>query len=379
MNCGGAGDVAISTTSIVRAQQKATGAEFWVQLTTKHPDRTALARAIQDAEDPLDDVNFLLRTSGTVPKGYVALIDSSGDDAQLLVWADDIARRLEHEGVSGRLTGVSSASTPRWMRLEPAEPAAFITWSYGAATSTTDPTRTGWRPDATATRTIAELATRFNELGGDRILLSQGVFEFLVEDTDHLAEMLTIAILTDRIQAGLVRTDDRTHTARFASFMTAAQTVLQIIDDSRDWTARVDELTEAIIAHPGLIDYAVIRRAYRTVSSWNTIDAFQRLPGIREEKFRFTQHLTTTHVVDAHGVQVLTDAQLAGLRDLTNWQVRDLGHARHLVTATDLAPWFGGTAPDPDTVEQARADFAHILLSEQVIEQHPPPWRPGSP
>lgn len=377
MNDGPSGQVQVSATSIVRVWRKATGSEFWIQLTTRHPDRTALARVIQAAEDPLDDETFVLRISGAVPNGYVALIDGAGDEAQLLVWADDIARRLEYEGVRGRLTGVTNASTPNWIDFEPAEPAAFITWSYGASTSMTDPTRTGWRLDPATTRTVAELATRFAAPGGDRILLRQGIFEFLVEDNGDLPALLTTALLADGIQAGLIRTDDRAHTARFASFMTAAQTVLQIIDDTRHWTARVDELTEAITAHPDLIDHAVIRRAYRTVSSWNTIDAFQRLPGSHRSVFSWSQHLTTTHVIDANGIQVLTDAHLAGLRNLTNWHVRDLGHGRHLVTAKDLAAWYGGIAADPDTVERARTDFAGILLSEHAIEQHPPPWRPG--
>lgn len=99
--------VHVSATTLTRAWRTAGREEFWIQLTTTHADRDTFAAAIQELEDPLDDVCFLVRTHGTVPKGYVALVSGTGDDTQLVVWADALARRLEAHGVTGTLTGVT--------------------------------------------------------------------------------------------------------------------------------------------------------------------------------------------------------------------------------------------------------------------------------
>jgi hypothetical protein len=70
----------------------------------------------------------------------------------------------------------------------------------------------------------------------------------------------------------------------------------------------------------------------------------------------------------------LRDAHLERARDLSAWTITSLGHGRHLVEAPDLEPWYAGRTPEPDVLEQAREDFGPMLLTEQVIEEHPTPW-----
>ena len=147
-------EVTVSASTLTRAWRKAGREEFWIQLTTAHADRDTFAAAIQELEDPLDDVIFLVRTHGTVPKGYVALVSGTGDDTQLVVWADALARHLEAHGVTGTLTGVTPARASNWIRFEPPVPTAFLTWSYEAATFSTNPVTTLdpggrlWKPSA---------------------------------------------------------------------------------------------------------------------------------------------------------------------------------------------------------------------------------------
>jgi len=368
--------VTISTRSLVRAWRESEYSEFWVQLTTTHPDPAAFERGIVEPDESKWEDGVVPRLTGSAPKGFVALVEGAVDQEHLMTWAEGVAARLTAEGVTGTFGGVSSASLPRWVTATPAVPTAFITWSYGAAELTEDPTMAvpRWRLDDTATRTVAELCGRFARTGGPTIYLRQGVFWFLIDEPERIPDMLAAAIRSDGMQAAVMCADNPTTSARVATLNCAAQTVLQIIDGPTTLTAQIDDLIDAICAHPELVDHAFIRPAYRLNSTWHEVGVRQPLPRATEAEFRYNQHLTTTHVVDAHGVQVLTDAQLAGIRDLTNWNVRDLGHGRHLVTATHLDPWYHDELPDTTTLERARADFADILLSPEAISEHPPPW-----
>ncbi len=371
--------VHVSATTLTRAWRTAGREEFWIQLTTTHADRDTFAASIQELEDPLDDVFFLVRTHCTVPKGYVALVSGTGDDTQLLVWADALARRLEAHGVTGTLTGVTQARESNWIRSEPPVPTAFLTWSYDAAHYPTDPVTLEpddslWKPDRDTTQEISELITDFAEPGGPTTLLRQGVFQFAVAHSDDLADMLCVAILSDGIQAGLWCIDDTTHTARKAALSSAAQTVLQLVGDTPTWQQRVDVLRDAITARADLLDHAFIRTAYQSPLSFADVPMAVPIPHADEATFRRNQHLTISHVIDVNGIQVLTDTHLDRLQHPENWHIDDLGHGKHLVTAPDLAPWYADTTPDPATLDQARRDFADILLTDDAIAANPPPW-----
>lgn len=372
--------VHVSAATLTRAWRAAGREEFWIQLTTRHADSDTFAAAIQELEDPLDDVCFLVRTHGTVPKGYVALVSGTGDDTQLVVWADALARRLEAHGVTGTLTGVTPARASNWIRFEPPVPTAFLTWSFNAASYPTNPVTTDdpggrlWKPDLDSTRAIAEFVTDFARPGGPITLLSQGVFRFAVGSTSDLADMLCAAILSDGIQAGLWCIDDTTRTARRARLRCAAQTVLQLVGDTPSWQERIDVLRDAITARADLVDHAFIRTAHQGARSFDNVAVAVPIPHTDEATFRHNQHLTISHVIDVHGLQVLTDTHLERLRHPEHWHIDALGHGKHLVTAPDLAAWYATTTPDPATVDHARRDFADLLLTDAAIAANPPPW-----
>ena len=151
----------------------------------------------------------------------------------------------------------------------------------------------------------------------------------------------------------------------------------------------------AISAQPDLVDHAFIRPAPRLANSFYSVSWNGHGPEhVSELEFRRSQHLTTTHLIDAHGIQVVTDQQLAAIKNLDHWDVRPLGHGRHLVSAHDLHEWYsvdldpwyqkpGNSAfvdskepapPVPELLQQARADFADIVLTADTRHQHPPPW-----
>ena len=104
----------------------------------------------------------------------------------------------------------------------------------------------------------------------------------------------------------------------------------------------------------------------------------QKLPAIEYGDVVFRgRHLLTEYVPDAHGMQVLRVEHLAHARDLSGWDVTDLGHGRHLVEAHDLAAWYATPVPDPDVLERARHDFGGMILTRDVIAANPAPWSKG--
>src|SRR5690606_14059249 len=96
------------------------------------------------------------------------------------------------------------------------------------------------------------------------------------------------------------------------------------------WEERIDVLRDTLTARADLLDHAFIRTDYQGAINWMSIVT----PDPHAEAtFRYNQHLTTTHVLDANGIQVLTDAHLARLRNPGHWNIEDLGHGKHLVSA----------------------------------------------
>lgn len=78
---------------------------------------------------------------------------------------------------------------------------------------------------------------------------------------------------------------------------------------------------------------------------------------------------------DAHGVSILTDAHLDRAHDLSAWTIHRLGGGRHLLTATDLAPWYAHTTVDPDVLAQARRDFGRMIITAQDVTAERARWR----
>ncbi len=371
--------VEVTENSLVRAWRREHGGEFWIQLTTPSDDLEVFGAAIAIPSEAHDGV--IVHLTGRVPAGFVAFIEGARDKDHLIEWAHTVAQRLDDAGITGKLAAARSAGLPRWLdSVERPQPGAFITWSYDAEHSTSDPSQTAplWKLDADTTRVVAELCASFVAGAGPRTRLRQGAFSFELSDQTAIADMLDTAIISDGIQAGALCYNNPERALRSVAFVNRAETSLQEIS-TRSWHDRIETLTDAICARPDLLDYAIIRSTSVVPGGWSSTGDLFPLPHLSPGEFRYYQHLTTRYVIDAHGVQVLTTRQLAGVRHPDHWTVRDLGHDRHLVTAPDLAPWYASPYPDPDVLTAARDDFTDILLTAEVIAAHPPPWRHPDP
>jgi hypothetical protein len=311
------------------------------------------------------------------------------DDDELSRWFDELAARLERAGFSGTIRPVRRAEGPDWYGgayTDPSDPqrripypplaTAFVRWSIDLDAMTADPGRTShWHVPAHATDRIAGHLADWTSPGGARILLSRDAFSFRIDDPTTVAPIFADTALATGMTS-VLRYETKHEHGRAVQTTPGGETVIQAIDDARDWRWTIDVLRDAITTVPDLADQAFIRPAPRGAIEWSTMELKQPLPsGITEIDVRYNRHLLDRYVPDAHGIQVLRDEHLANATDLSNWVITDLGAGRHLVEAPDLAPWYAGELPDPATVERARIDFGPMILTKATIAANPPPWK----
>lgn len=74
-------------------------------------------------------------------------------------------------------------------------------------------------------------------------------------------------------------------------------------------------------------------------------------------------------MLDAYGVQVLTDEHLQRATDLSRWRSESLGDDRHLIAHPQLDRWFAAPEPDPDLLQRARADLGPLIVTDDDILQ----------
>lgn len=79
-------------------------------------------------------------------------------------------------------------------------------------------------------------------------------------------------------------------------------------------------------------------------------------------------------VVDAFGIQVLTDKHLARANRVDAWTTTRVDAHHYLVEARDLGPWYGKPLAwrdrlDPVLLQQARNDFGEMILTPAVARR----------
>lgn len=383
----GRGAVSIQYASIRRAWRNSGGDEFWVQLRTNDDVDDAFGDAVTDVNTRFEGVRAGYAELNTQsPAGFVVLVCDIDDDTILTGWADSFADAIERRGLSGTLGGVRAATLPKWWSpvrfgkdvteqypYDP-EPTAFIGWTFDLAAMIADPERRShWHAPPDATKRISEHLASWTAPGGNQIILSRDTFKFQITDDRNVAATLAAAALATGM-TGVVRSHPREERGRSAQCAPGTETMLQSIEPT-PWPEHIATLRDGIIALPELTNLAFIRATSRMALAWTTLAIYQPLDGIKHYDASDNPHLLPEFVPDAHGIQVLRDAHLAHARDLSGWNITDLGFGRHLVEAPDLTPWFSTPLPDPDVVTQARRDFGDMIITKALIADNPPPWR----
>lgn len=150
---------------------------------------------------------------------------------------------------------------------------------------------------------------------------------------------------------------------------------------------RVERLTELLVEFAGELELGAVRMS-------STFDIgggkFSRMyplqPFPPSNPWGSTPQLWSEYVPDAHGIQVINDAQLAKAHDLSGWHVETVASGHHLVKARNLTAWFPGEArtgtpgpvppgvdpmPPPETLAKARRDFGEMIITDDIADE----WR----
>jgi hypothetical protein len=366
--------VQVRIPSIDKEWRKLGGDDMWLHLRTTTGSLDDFAAAAAEVNATAGE-GVWAEAPSHAPQGYAVLLTHCADRELLHQWIAEFAHQLESRGLTGALQGAPQVKPRAWLSsTRPTEPAAYLMYTVDLAAMTADPYRNShWHVPAAPTVRITAAADRWARLPGAEMQLRHNIYVVAV-DLDDPAEPLARS-LHDTGMAGLDFVDDASRRATHVSFTPRGVGLYQdTIGDAADWQLMIERLRAALTALPADTDQGFIRPAVRWSIGIDTLDAVLPLPRIREYHVRYNRHLLDRYVPDAHGIQVLRGAHLERAHDLSGWEISDLGADRHLVQARDLAPWYAQQLPDPDVLAQARADFAGMLLTEDIIAANPPPW-----
>ena len=373
--------------------QFATRADSGVALAAFQAASTAAEAPYLDADDVVATLSITRAPGG--PVAYMHLCDT----AELLEdYLRVVARHLEAAGLSGRLQPAKSQDSPRvWA---PALTAVLqLELPYRQMLDSPHdvdfPGVGWWVEDDRTDRVVPALVDWCLDTPGEAYLFTG--FGMRLPPSE------VAPILLDSLHRGghakLTRiTEDRRRLRRLV-FDIYGAVMVQTYDPDQAWQAHRDALQQPLRhAAPDVwnafvrpLNSGVIGRYQAWEEPPATPLAARRALGSR---MWFITHLERDYLPDAYGQQVVTGAHLLRLGELPSerWMVEDLGRDRYLVTARDLAAWFdvdprpyGGedthfsrpAPPDPDTLAQARADFADAILTADVLRAHPTPPMTG--
>jgi hypothetical protein len=379
--------VQVRSSAIDKAWRAGGGESVWLVLTGSalDGDESAYQRfqaSVTTANDIAtargDDNDVFAEAPTPTAGGLAVLMSRASDRAAMRRFVDELAAALESNGIGGSLTAASDALAPAWSTGGPVL-AAFVAWVPDLDAMTRDPQRTtGWHvPDDRTTRVVDLVTTWAGPLTSRSIVRAgQHGVELVTPAAAEVAGLLARGVATTGM-AGLEIVDEAARHVRQAALAFGGETVFETTPEAgheQPWWDVVDGLRHALTALPADVNQGFVRPTVRRALSADTLDSSLGLPGIREHHVRYNKHLLDRFVPDVHGVQVLRDEHVSALGDTRGWRITDLAGGRHLVEAEDLEPWYADGLPNPAVLDAARAQFASILLTPEVIASHPTPW-----
>ncbi|MEZ0577667.1 hypothetical protein [Nocardioides sp. MH1] len=293
----------------------------------------------------------------------VAEMYAEPDWAEDRRWFDMAAAALAERGLSGRIVAARSARLPLWIEDRrrrfisamvglPVDPAHLVSPDQG---------RGQLGVSKELVERVAGLAAAWAGSGISRHYLIRDLYiarlgpEDLVEPVVHAAVREGAATTVWMPERG-----KRFHSLGFS---TQGTVVAQVGADDLGWCDQLQDLQGLVRALGPVADVAWLRPA-PPLSDWRISP--QGLSG------NFTQfpQLRTSFVPDAHGIFVLTPEHLAKARDLSDWQLEELGNDRTLVVHKDPGAWFAQKEPDVEVLAKARADLGPMILTKQDVREH---------
>jgi hypothetical protein len=362
-------EVVVPTAELVATWQEFGEEQLNVQLLLDRPLAQAVplaAEALGDAVAGLDDDVI---SSGEVlvfPRGPVVNLGYCDEQEVLETWLTALAAVLGARGLAGRLEPFTWDDIPEWLVDEPGVvPTLALTVSPDPRYEAGGPP--GWHGEPAATQGLLDVLVPWCLDGAEpgSVSLANGV---LVQrcDPDALREVVGLA-LAGQAYADVNLTNG-TSADRFRLFRASATGLVTVATGGGPGRAvvRLEELLRRLapFVESGLLRPAVVgARWYEVVAPDVHVGGPALLPGrLPARELKRMRGLLAGQVADAYGVQLLTDAHLAHVRDLSGWDVEEIAPDRHLVRSREPEPWFAPGGPDDDVLERARDDFGDALL-----------------
>ncbi|QNN51155.1 hypothetical protein [Nocardioides mesophilus] len=230
----------------------------------------------------------------------------------------------------------------------------------------------GWHVGVGTTRRVAEFATKWASLSGGECWAACSDEAMKIEGC-CAADFLCSAASVAEYGATLIYPVD-SHKLTHCTMAPRGEFIAQSIERPGHWQAQVAELVEVLLAAPEAADVGMIKRAREEASSWLEIGQQTNKPARLVIDYQASRHLWDRYVIDAHGVNLLTDYHLDNAHDLSDWTVEEVSPGRHLVSAKNLASWYSGGPTPYDVIQRARADFGKMILDWDTIQSHPGPY-----
>lgn len=372
----------------VRRAWRAGNDELWLQVKTKvamplavaaaeaalelaNAEAEAAAQAAGAAGEWVGDALVLGSDVALSPGGPLVFLGVCDDADALEVWVTTFAAVLSQAGVVGSVAPVRSASSPigndlsmrlcagvtlplRWEKVAADQAAGVLVLAH-------------WYVEDDVTDAVIDAFASWCLAAAGNVYLSHHSVTMRVEAAG--ARPLVRAALRKDPPVNLTCAVDAS-TFRVVHFGALGEVTLMVRDRDAGWAGDVAALEEALRAVAPYAEQGLVRTGGLSMPWGLMVNAVPPVPPYGGQELsggtgtlEWVRHLLASRVLDAYGVQLLTDAHLAHARDLSGWDVEPLGEGRHLVRARDLAAWFAQDQPTDTALTQARSDFADMLLT----------------
>lgn len=370
--------VEVDRDSIAKAWRKAGGGEFYFEFrpTGQPADKTdndPLTGAGEVADwvneeavsrYGLDDAPFVEGVSDS-DRGVSALMNPAGADLEVRTWFDLFAQQLTERGWSGDVRAARVTWAPGWstdreevgraigafLRFTPHESPSHDTNQPGLDLSEENlAALAGVVDEWNATRTAA------------RTYLIRGDFSGPAP-TRNLGTALTKAALRNGLSS-VMWVDRRTRTTACVSATSGAQAYFSVASATEGWRDRLQTVTGALVRFGPHLEVGMIRITKPIGNSWRAV---RGIPPEPPGDIAATDDLwlAREYVLDVYGTQVLTGTHLERTRDLSSWNITELGNDRHLVSHPDPEAWYAHDTPNSAILARARQDFGDLIITDE--------------
>lgn len=307
------------------------------------------------------------------PKGPVVTIHGLNDPEQarslLLALADGIG----NEGVGGALRAVPVFWTP----VHNPDAALFGVVAGVGLKGHYDPQRpTFWIPAPGSLEAVMEVALGWCQIPGgkDYACAAWSNIECSTEQRRALVRTSLGWGSTTTLVSALSPDE-----IRIVEFGYEGTVYFGRLDPDDKWEPAVADLAGVLPSLADHVQYGVIRRACIVQGVWDEFLA-QRWPSsspLLEEIPRGGRTVVHHTLPDAHGVQLLGPDHKLPSALSEHWSITPAGRDSTLLTHLHPAAWYDGSveawsrglAPDPLTLQQARADLGSLLLTDERAQE----------